>query len=137
MTHNKFLYETEMAVRVGDLNYGAHLANDKFLLYFHEARVRFLDSIGLSEMDIGEGVSLTQVEAHIEYKSQVFLADRLVIALHIEIISRTRFKVVYEMRNKTTDQLTATGYTVLAGFNYKTGKPCRIPESFQKSVKII
>jgi len=37
-----------LGVRVGDINYGGHLGNDKFLLFFHGARLNFFSELGFS-----------------------------------------------------------------------------------------
>ncbi len=131
---NGFPFYTELQVRVGDLNYGGHLGNDKFLLYFHEARVRYFQALGVSEADIGDGVSLTQTEAYIAYKGEAFLGDVLSIGVRIDEFSRARFRVNFSIIRPTDEKLIATGYTILAAFDYRTRKPQRIPQSFKEKV---
>jgi 4-hydroxybenzoyl-CoA thioesterase len=41
-----------MDVRIGDINYGGHMANDAILRLAHEARLRWLKSMGYSELDV-------------------------------------------------------------------------------------
>ena len=53
---DRFHFRTSLTVRVTDLNYGRHLGNDAVLGLLHEARVRFLRSLGYAELDV-EGVS--------------------------------------------------------------------------------
>lgn len=131
---NKF--STEITVRVTDINYGGHLANDKVLAYFHEIRVRYLRALGLSEIDIGDGVSLTQLEAFLSYKGEGFLGDVLKAYAFISDFSRARFRMEYELVRIEDEQLIASGYTVLAGFSYQAKRPRRIPESFRDKVRI-
>lgn len=45
-----FLFSTTIAVRITDLNYGNHLANDKVLSILHEARMQFFQHYGYSEV---------------------------------------------------------------------------------------
>lgn len=126
---------TRLAVRVGDINYGGHLGNDKFLLFFHEARLNFLTDLGFSEQDIGAGVSVTQVEAFIKYQSQAFLHDELEIVVWVSEFSRARFRLEYEMTRPSDGKAIASGYTVLAGFDYKRNRPERIPDQFKQTVE--
>jgi acyl-CoA thioesterase FadM len=35
-------FRARYPVRVGDINYGGHLGNDKYLLLFHDARLAYL-----------------------------------------------------------------------------------------------
>ena len=62
-------FNCEISVRTTDLNYGGHLGNDRMLALIHEARVAFLNSHGLSEMDCG-GVSLIMGDAVIVYQGE-------------------------------------------------------------------
>ncbi len=131
---DRFPFHTELHVRVGDLNYGGHLGNDKFLLYFHEARVRYFQFLGVTEADIGDGISLTQTEAYIAYKGEALLGDVLSIRVHIDEFSRARFRVNFIITRSKDDKLIATGYTILAAFDYLAHKPQRIPQSFKDKV---
>lgn len=50
-----FPFQTEIPIRVTDLNYGNHLGNDSVLTLIHEARVCFLTHHKWSEFDIEGG----------------------------------------------------------------------------------
>ena len=123
-------FKTNITVQIGDINYGGHLGNDKSLVYFQEARLRYLKELNASEMDIGDGVSLTQIEAFVSYKGEAFYGDELVNGVEIEDISKAKFKVSYHIIRKGDDTLIGTGYTVLAGFDYKQRRIKRLPQSF-------
>ena len=125
---------THLAIRVYDLNYGGHLANDRVLSLFHEARVQYLSALGVSESDIGDGVALTQTEAYVAYKGEGLLGDQLVISVWIDNFSRTRFRVNYNVVRQKDEKAIAAGYTVLAAFDYAARKPKRIPELFKHKV---
>jgi len=126
----EYPFYTNLTVQIGDINYGGHLGNDRFLLYFQEARLRYLKELGASELNIGEGISLTQIEAFVSYKNEAFYGDELVIGVKIEDISKAKFRVSYHISRKSDDKLIGTGYTILAGFDYKEHRIKRIPSSF-------
>jgi acyl-CoA thioesterase FadM len=128
-------FSTEITVRITDINYGGHLANDTVLSYFHEARVRYLAALGVSEADIGDETALTQTEAHIEYKNEGFLGDLLTIFVWIDEIARVRFRVNYDIVREKDGKHIAQGYVVLAGFDYETRRPKKIPESFREKIQ--
>lgn len=125
---------TEIAVRVTDLNYGGHLANDRVLSFFHEARVQFLSFLGLSEKNIGEGIALTQTEAFVQYKSEAFLGEKLVCAVWPEEVGGVRFRLGYELKDSLSGRLVAQGYTELAGFDYASRKVRKLPEAFKQAL---
>ena len=64
-----FPFRTDLALRVGDINYGGHLGNDAVLALCHEARIRCLEQLGYSEMDIG-GVGIIMSDAVVVYRSE-------------------------------------------------------------------
>jgi acyl-CoA thioester hydrolase len=128
-------FVTSMRVRVGDLNYGGHLANDKYLLYFHEARVRFFSELGVHEADIGNAIGLTQVEAFVSYQGEAFLADHLDITVWVSEFSRVRFKTEYVIHRPVDNKQIASGYTILAAYNYQSRRPERIPSTFKFKVE--
>ncbi|MBN2410786.1 acyl-CoA thioesterase [candidate division KSB1 bacterium] len=123
-------FKTNITVQIGDINYGGHLGNEKSLVYFQEARLRYLKELGASEMNIGDGVSLTQIEAFITYKNESFYGDELTIGVIIDDISKVRFRVSFQITRRSDEKLIGTGYTVLAGFDYKQHRIKRIPQSF-------
>ena len=127
-------FKTQLTVRVTDINYGGHLGNDSFYSFFHEVRIRYFRELGLSEGDIGEGVSLTQSEGHIEYKAEAFLGDVLLATVFIDQITRTRFRINYEFFRQSDGKLIGTGYAVLAAFDYNVRKPQKLPDSFVEKI---
>jgi hypothetical protein len=70
-------------VTIADINYGKHLGNDRPLVIFQDARIRFFKSLGLSEGDIGNGRSIVVVESGCRYMRQVFLHEELQVAVTI------------------------------------------------------
>ncbi len=130
------IFSTTLQVRVGDVNYGGHLGNDTVLLYFQEARIRFLAEYGLSEKDIGDSVSLIQTESLVKYKGEAFMGDELTIHIACLEAAKIKFTLLYEIIRKLDNQTIATGHTILAGFDYEKRKPARLPESFKKVLSV-
>ena len=76
-------FSTDLRIRISDLNYGNHLANQNFLVYAQEARMRFFEKFGLSELDFG-GSSLIQADAAIIYKGEGYYGDHLTIKVQAQ-----------------------------------------------------
>ena len=56
MNEPRPFFSVILPVWVSHINYGQHLAHDALIGLLHEARVRWLSSLSLSELDLGEGV---------------------------------------------------------------------------------
>lgn len=127
---DKELFECTLRVRVADLNYGNHLANDKILAFAQEARVLFLEAHQASELNFF-GTSLIQGDAAIQYKSEGFLGNEIQIKIGVNDVGNSSFDFVYQMENLTTGKTLAVAKTRMVCFNYGTRKVQPVPEGFK------
>ena len=119
---NKQLFITEITVQVGDLNYGNHLANDRFLNLAQEARVRWLNSLGLKEN------CLILTEAHIKYLNEAFWNDTIVFELSSKKCSKCSMVIDDNMTNKSTQKAIGEISTTIAFFDYEKRKIVKTPQ---------
>jgi acyl-CoA thioester hydrolase len=123
-------FTAKYTVGIGDINYGGHLGNDKALIIFHDARIRFLKRNDLSELNIGENKGIIMVDAQIKYLYQVALHDELSIEIKIEIENSKKFVVHYIVKNAKNQKVVISGSTGMLCFDYAVQKVKQIPESF-------
>jgi len=129
---SSFAFKTEISVRVTDLNYGNHLANDAIVSFLHIARIHFLDAMGLTELNIGGDASLIQGDLAVVYGSEGFLGDVIEVSLAVEEISNSSFDIYYLLHNRSQNKELARAKTRMVCFNYKERKVMRVPDSFKK-----
>lgn len=129
----KAIFQTSIPVRITDLNYGGHVGNDTILSIIHEARVQFLQHEGYSELDV-EGASLIMSDAGVEYKSELFYGDKILVSISIAEFSRVGFDLYYklEKNNESGSTLVAAAKTGMLFFNYKERKVMSMPEAFRQ-----
>lgn len=129
---SKWAYSTEIEVRVSDLNYGNHLANQQFLAYAQEARVRFFAKYRFTELDFG-GVALIQADAAITFKGEGHLGDVVQIQVALEQTGTSSFNVFYKFVNTTKNKPMAEIRTAIVCFDYEKGKPVGLSDIALKS----
>lgn len=126
----KFIYATDITVRVSDLNYGGHVGNDTILTLLQEARIQFYRSIGFKDETSFEGdVGQIIIDAAVEYKAESFLGDVLQIQIAADDFTKYGFDLFYEVKNKSTGQEVARAKTGIVCFDYSRRKVARIPEA--------
>lgn len=130
MTTQKKYAGTYM-VRVGDINYGGHMGNDKALLLFHDARMHFLEELGFSESNIG-GPGIIMGDAHVYFKKEVFRGDELKAYIHIENLRGVAFEMHYTI--KRGEEVVFFGSTKLIAFDYDKRKLVKIPDTFVRAI---
>jgi 4-hydroxybenzoyl-CoA thioesterase len=127
----RFVFETEIAVRISDINYGGHLGNDAILSIAHEARIRFLADLGYSEKNI-ENISIILSDAAIVFRSESYYGDVLLISIAVGEFSSRGFELIYRMSRKEDRKEIARVKTGQVFFDYKTKKISQVPEAFRK-----
>ncbi len=128
---NHFHFKTEIPIRVNDINYGGHLGNDSLLSIIQEARVRFLNSIGSTELNFF-GVAMIMSDAAVVYKSEGFYGEILVVEIAVAEISRVGFELLYKISESKTNREVAIAKTGMISFDYKNRKVVSVPDEFKK-----
>jgi acyl-CoA thioesterase FadM len=133
---SKFIFETEIPVRISDINYGNHLGNDSVLSIVHEARVRFLKSMGFTEKDV-DGPGIIMIDAAVQYKSEGFYGDVIKFEIGINDLTKSGCDIVYKLSNKETSKLIAIVKTGIVFFDYKNRKVVQVPDKFMQEINNI
>lgn len=120
-------FQTGIVVRVTDLNYGNHLGNDRMLAYLQEARVQWLTSLGLTELD-AHGVGFMQVDAAIQYKTEGFYDDHIIIQVGTADWTAKSWDFVYRLiLPDQENRILALAKTGMVAFDYATRKVVHVP----------
>jgi len=130
----KFIYQTQITLRISDINYNDHLGNDAVLTLAQEARLRFLNKHGFSELNIA-GVGIIMVDAAVQYKAEGFYGDTLIIEVGIKDITKTGCDMVYQITNIENEKVIAIVKTGIAFFDYQKRKVVTTPEEFLEIIK--
>lgn len=126
---DKYVFSTELTVRISDVNYGGHMGNDALLSLLNEARVRFLREHGFSELDAG-GAGLIMSEVLILYKAQAFHGDRLTVDIAVADIEKCGCDILYRVTRKDGCNEVARARTGMIFFDYSSNRIAKTPEKF-------
>ena len=124
----QFAFSTTIPVRITDLNYGKHVGNDTILSMIHEARVQYLKQLGYGELDLA-GVGVIMSDVGIEFKSELFYGDEVIVSVAAADLSKISFDLYYklEKRSGETTQLVAVAKTGMVCYDYGKKKVTAIP----------
>ncbi len=133
-TPQKFIFSTEIPIRINDINYGRHLGHDSVLSLTHEARIRFLKAYGYSEYSI-EGAGVIMADVAITYASEAFYGNILKINIGVGDFGSRFFELIYLLENKSrSNEEVAKVKTSLVFFDYEKRKTIPMPEIFRKKI---
>lgn len=127
---DKFPFTTNIPIRITDINYGGHVGNDTILSIIHEARARFFDHLGYTELKFA-GVGTIMSDVAIEYKNQVYYGEEIISSIAIGEISKVGFDLFYKLEKKLQDGKlipVALAKTWIVCYDYDLKKVVAIPE---------
>lgn len=130
----KAIYHHQFLVRIDDINYGGHMGNDSVLKYAHETRLRYLKSIGASEINLLGG-SLIMADAVVLFKSEAFHGDLIDGFLFYSNITSYGFDLIYLY--KRDDIEIARVKTGLIFYNYTLKKISKAPAGIETLFKSV
>ncbi len=128
-----FIFETEIPVRISDINYGCHVGNDAFISLIHESRIQFFNHLGYTETDI-EGKSLVISDLAVIYKSQAFYGDMLKFEVNVADFNNNGSDLRILCKNSKTGVLVLKAKTGVVFFDYTRKKVASVPEKFRLMV---
>jgi len=132
----QFAFSTTIPVRITDLNYGKHVGNDTILSMIHEARVQYLRKLGYGELDLA-GVGVIMSDVGIEFKSELFYGDEVLVSVAAGDLSKISFDLYYKLEKRADDKtiLVATAKTGMVCYDYSKKKVVAIPEEVAVKLK--
>jgi acyl-CoA thioesterase FadM len=124
-------FACELQVRITDLNYANHLANDKVLALMHEARARYFLDLGYGELD-ADGAAFIMSDVVIVFKSEGFFNQRLRCEVGCADFSRAGFDLCYRFthldpKTGAPGKLLAEAKTGMVCYDYSERKVKSIP----------
>lgn len=84
--------------------------HSNYIRYMEETRMYYMEQFGLPyEFVEQQGILIPVLGVHVEYKKAIRYRDTILISEWIDQFSSVKFSIKYEMRNKETGELHATG----------------------------
>lgn len=130
----RFPYAVELEVRVGDLNYGNHLGNDAVLGLIHEARRRYIRSLGSDEIG-ADRVGFVVADAAVIYRAQAFYADRLRIEVAAGEFGSRSCAFFFRVSAVADGRVVAEARTGMVSFDFEAQKAVSMPEALRAKLQ--
>jgi acyl-CoA thioester hydrolase len=137
---DSFSFSTAIVIRITDINYGGHVGNDAILSLIHEARLQYLQQLGYSEMDFA-GVGLIMADAAIEFRSELFYGDTVIISVTSADFSKVSFDLFYKLEKSVGENgeekriVVAAAKTGMVCYNYAAKRVAAVPEEARRNMQ--
>ena len=124
-----FDFSTDITLYLSHINYGNHLDNAMLLTVVSEARLRFLKSMGYTELDV-EGVGIIVCDAALQYRSEAHHGEVMRVSMAACDFNKYGCDLVWQMREAESGREVARGKTGILFFDYGRSKVTRVPDGF-------
>ena len=95
-----------------------------------EARLRFLKSLGYTELDV-EGVGIIVADAALQYRSEAFHGETMEVEMAATHFGEYGCDLVWRMPDAATGREVARGKTGIVFFDYRTRTKAPVPAGFR------
>ena len=123
------VFSSTLTIQIGDINYGGHMGNDAALRFAHEIRLRFLNSIDCSEMNV-YGYGIIMSDAAVCYRAEAFHGDALQFHLGITDFTRCGCDLIYRATRLSDNAEILKIKTGIVFFDYGQRKVVPVPAAF-------
>ncbi|MHB1372701.1 MAG: acyl-CoA thioesterase [Thauera sp.] len=125
-----FAFSTTITLLLSHINYGNHLDNAQLLGVVSEARLRFLKSMGYSELD-AEGVGIIVADAALQYRSEAFHGETMKVEMSATEFHDFGCDLVWRMSEAGSGREVARGKTGIVFFDYRSRSKVTVPAGFR------
>jgi len=123
---DRVLFATRLEVRIGDVNYGNHLGHDRLVTLLHEARLRFLDHIGIEELDC-DGLRMVIADLAVVYLAEVLHGQELEVEIAADDVGRSSCDLLYRASDARTGAAAAVAKTRIVFLEMATQRVASLP----------
>lgn len=125
-----FDFSTAITLYLSHMNYGGHLDNALLLTVVSEARARFFQSLGYTELDV-DGVGIVVSDAALQYRSEAFHGEVMLVQMAAADFSQYGCDLPWRMTEQTSGREVARGKTGIVFFDYAARKMTQVPQGFR------
>lgn len=122
---DSFCYQTQLTVRVTDINGANHLGNDSMISMISEARARFLFDYGIRET----GIIVTDLAT--TYRAEAHARDHLLFEVGVMDFNKYGGDIIFRITRPADGTLVAMAKSGFVFFDYQVSKVMPIPEAFR------
>lgn len=116
MSEFRFFHPIE--VRYGDIDPQRHVNNARYFTYMEQARVKYVEHLGLWEGEDFDGIGFILAEQCCTYREPITYGQAIHVGVRTERLGKKSFELVYTLRDREEDRELASGRTVLVAYDY-------------------
>lgn len=136
MDLHDFPVHLKMSIAWGEMDALGHINNINYFRYFENARIQYLQEVGLMQMRNMTGTGTVLAETTCKYLKSLRFPDQIVVGARVKSMSQSSFVMEYLIVSEKLGEV-AFGEGVLVMYNNKKSETELIPLAIREAIKEI
>jgi acyl-CoA thioester hydrolase len=129
-----FNFKIPIQVRYADLDAQWHVNNSRFLTYMEQARLEYLQHLGLFDGKTFMDLRMIIADMHVAFKAPIVLGQKISVSTRTLKIGNKSISFEYVIEDSETGEVCGTGEVVGVCYNYPTHETVPVPEGWRKKI---
>ncbi|MFN3230586.1 MAG: acyl-CoA thioesterase [Alphaproteobacteria bacterium] len=137
MARADFKFHHTIRVRYAEIDAQAVVFNAHYLTYFDVGHTEYMRATGIQYADsVAEtGIDFHLVTSTVDYRQPIKFDQLIDVCVRVSRIGNTSMTNLFEIHAHDSDDLLASGQTVLVSANLATHRPVPVPEDFAARIR--
>lgn len=130
-----FHFYHPIEVRYGDLDPQGHVNNARYLTYFEQARISYIQNLGLWQPGSFLNIGVILADVHVTFRSAVLFGQKIRVGARITRLGNKSMEMQYQLEDAEIGQVAAAGSSVLVAYEYTAQRSILIPDAWRAAIQ--
>ncbi len=130
-----FRFFQDITVRYGDLDPQGHVNNARYLTYLEQARIGYIQALGLWDGHSFFSIGFILATAEITYKAPILLGQKVRVGVRVSRLGNKSMTMVYAIQDGETGDELASAETVLVAYDYRVSATIPLPDHWREAIR--
>ncbi|MBI9044681.1 MAG: acyl-CoA thioesterase [Anaerolineaceae bacterium] len=130
----EFHYYYPMQVRYGDLDPQWHVNNAHYLTFFEQARLAYLEHLGLFDGKSFFDLRSIIADVHVAYLAPIEYQQKIKIGVRVARLGNKSLVMECQIEDEESGKLVANSEFVIVTFDYHSQKSVPIPDNWRSII---
>jgi len=131
---SRFRFYHPIEVRYGDLDPQAHVNNASFLTYMEQARINYIQALGLWDGHTFMEIGIILAEAQVVYRAPIYYGQKVRAGVRVSKLGTKSLTMEYVLEDVESGLCLATGKSVLVTYDYHHTCSIPIPDDWRQRI---
>ena len=129
-----FRFYHSIQVRYADLDPQWHVNNTRFLTFIEQARLEYLQLLGLWDGHSFLALGIIIADVHVSYLKPIVLGQKVRVGVRVARIGNKSINFENVIEDEASGEVLATGEVVAVAYDFRTNQTIPVPEEWRTKI---